>query len=363
MTVTTQAAVSYSPDRPLELEQVQLDPPGPDEVQVRVTATAICHSDISFFDGSWGAFKPAVFGHETAGVVSAVGDGVSNVVPGDSVVVTLVRFCGECFFCQAGEPTFCTTRFPLDDETRLHRPDGTPLGQGLKVGGFAGDVVAHSSQVIPVPSDLAPELASLLACGVLTGVGAVTRTARVEPGAAVVVIGAGGVGLNVVQGARIAGASRIIAIDLAVSKLEAALTFGATHAFETGVANDRVRDLTDGRGADVVFVAVGSGRAIDSGLAMTRRGGSLCVVGMPANGVATELELGYLAAAGQRIIGSKMGSAVPSVDIPWLVSLHGEGRLDLESLVTHRFPLADIATAVAEVRSGVARRNVITFPT
>jgi S-(hydroxymethyl)glutathione dehydrogenase / alcohol dehydrogenase len=361
VTTSTLAAVSYSPDRPLEIEEVHLDPPGPGEVQVRVTATAICHSDISFFDGSWGAFEPAVFGHETAGVVSAVGDGVSTVAPGDSVVVTLVRYCGECFFCQAGEPTFCVARFLLDEESRLHRPDGAPLGQGLKVGGFAGEVVAHASQVIPVPPDLAPELASLLACGVLTGVGAVTRTARVEPGAAVAVIGVGGVGLNVVQGARIAEAAQIIAVDLAANKLEAAVTCGATDTVDATVAVDRVRELTDGRGADVVFVAAGSGRAIDSGLAMMRRGGSLCVVGMPANGVATELELGYLAAAGQRIIGSKMGSAVPAVDIPWLVSLHAEGRLDLETLVTHSVPLADIATAVAEVRAGAALRNVISF--
>ncbi len=362
MTTTTLAAVSYSPDRPLEIEEVCLDPPGPGEVQVRVTATAICHSDISFFDGSWGAFEPAVFGHETAGVVSAVGAGVSAVVPGDTVIVTLVRYCGECFFCQAGEPTFCLARFPLDEETRLHRSDGTPVGQGLKVGGFAGEVVAHSSQVILVPPELPPELASLLACGVLTGVGAVARTARVEPGAIVAVIGVGGVGLNVVQGARIAGASQIIAVDLAPAKLESAVSFGATAAVEADVAVDRVRELTGGRGADVVFVAAGSGRAIDSGLAMTRRGGSLCVVGMPANGVATELELGYLAAAGQRIIGSKMGSAVPGVDIPWLVSLHSEGRLDLQNLVTRSVPLVEIAEAVAEVRSGGALRNVVSFP-
>lgn len=361
MTTTTLAAVSYSPDRPLEIEEVQLDPPGPGEVQVRVTATAICHSDMSFFDGSWGEFEPSVFGHETAGVVTAVGEGVFDVAPGDSVVVTLIRYCGECYFCQAGEPTFCTARFPLDDETRLRRLDGTPLGQGLKVGGFAAELVAHTSQVIPVPPDLAPQLASLLACGVLTGVGAVTRTARVDPGAIVAVIGVGGVGLNVVQGARIAGASRIIAVDVSASKLEASVSFGATDTVDATMAVDTVRGLTDGRGADVVFVAAGSGRAIDSGLQMMRRGGTLCVVGMPANGVATTLELGYLAAAGQRIIGSKMGSAVPAVDIPWLVSLHAEGRLHLEELVTHTFPLDDIADAVAEVQAGTARRNVITF--
>ena len=361
MTVTAMAAVSYAPDRPLELEPVRLDPPGPGEVEVRVAATAICHSDISFIDGAWGEFPATVFGHETAGTVSAVGDGVSNVVPGDSVVVTLVRFCGECFFCQAGEPTFCTARFPLDDETRLHRPDGTPLGQGLKVGGFAGHVVVHSSQVVAVPNDLPPDLASLLACGVLTGVGAATRTAPIAPGSTVAVIGVGGVGLNVVQGARIAGASRIVAVDVAPAKLDAASRFGATDAVAAADAEREVRRLTQDRGADTVFVAVGNGRAIDAGLAMTRRGGTLCVVGMHANGVRTELELGYVAAAGQRIVGSKMGSARPDIDIPGLVSLYEQGRLDLESLVTHRFALADIAEAVDEVRRGEALRNVIVW--
>ena len=262
------AAVCTGFGRPLALEEVVLDPPGPGEIEVDVAACAVCHSDILYADGAWGGTLPAVYGHEAAGVVRAVGSGVAEVRPGDHVVVTLIRSCGHCPSCSQGALVTCETRFPLDERSPLRRPGGEPLVQGLRTAAFAERVVVDQSQVVAIPSSLPLEAASLLACGVITGFGAVANTAAVRPGSSVVVIGAGGVGLNAIQGAAIAGAAKVIVLDMVPGKLEAARRFGATHAIlaSDGAVAEEVRSLTGGRGADYVLVAVGARAGLRAGV-------------------------------------------------------------------------------------------------
>jgi S-(hydroxymethyl)glutathione dehydrogenase/alcohol dehydrogenase len=357
------AAVCREFGQPLVIEDLTLDPPQAGEVLVRLSACAICHSDIFYLEGGWGGALPAVYGHEAAGVVTEVGPGVARVQPGQSVIVTLVRSCGACYYCTRGLETLCEARFALDSETRLHDAAGQPIVQGLRTGAFAEYVVVHQSQLVPVAPTLPPESASLLACGVITGMGAVTNTAQVTLGSSVVVIGAGGVGLNCIQGAHLSGAQPLIAIDLLPAKLEAALAFGATHAVNPTAEDARaaVLALTGGRGADYVFVTAGSGRAIDLGLGLLRRAGTFVMVGMPPTGVMTQLEMTNVANDSHRILGSKMGSTRLSVDVPRLVELYQQGRLKLDELITARYPLERINEAIAAVNQGAALRNVIVF--
>lgn len=357
------AAVCRAFGAPLVVEEVALAPPGPGEVEVRLAACAICHSDIHFMEGAWGGALPAVYGHEASGVVAAVGAGVDGVAAGDHVVVTLIRSCGGCWYCARGEPVACEAEFPLDRRSPLRDASGAALHQGMRTGAFAERVVVERSQVVRIDADIPLDVASLLACGVITGVGAVVNTAAVPPGSSVAVIGCGGVGLNTVQGARLAGAERVIALDPVAEKRQAALAFGATEVLDplAGDAGPAVRALTGGRGADFVFVTVGSKAAIEQGLGLLRRGGSLVITGMPATGVTVDLDPTVLAACGQRVLGSKMGGARIGVDIPWLVSLYRQRRLELDALVSGRYPLARINDAIASSRSGRALRNVIVF--
>jgi Zn-dependent alcohol dehydrogenase len=280
------AAVCYEFGKPLVVEEVALDPPKAGEVKVKLAACAICHSDIHYAEGAWGGRLPAIYGHEAAGVVEEAGPGVSLTAPGDHVVVTLIRSCGDCFFCTQGEPHMCETLFRLDKNDCHHDKNGGRIKQGLRTGAFAEYVVVEESQVVPIPKEVPLDSASLLACGVITGLGAVVNTAKVPAGSSVVVIGTGGVGLNSVQGAALSGAQPIIALDLSDAKLEAAKTFGATDAVNPAVddAKEAVKGLTNGRGADFVFVTVGSVKAIEEGLGLLRNAGTLVVVGMPAAG-------------------------------------------------------------------------------
>lgn len=357
------AAVCHAFGAPLSIEKVGLAEPGPGEVEVALGACAICHSDIHYIDGAWGGDLPAVYGHEAAGRVARLGEGVDDLAVGDHVVVTLIRACGHCYFCDRLEPTACEHDFPLAHRSALRDRQGRPLTQGMGTAAFAERVLVHRSQVVAIPRDLPFDVASLLACGVITGVGAVTNTAAVPAGASVAVIGTGGVGLNILQGAAIVGAEPIIALDLNAEKRRIARQFGATDAVDPQAEDvDRaVRALTAGRGADYVFVSVGSKPAIEAGLRLMRRGGSLVIVGMPASGVTIGVDPTSLAAAGQRILGSKMGSARIASDIPRLVELYRAGRLELDALVSARYPLAAIDEAIASARSGAALRNVIVF--
>lgn len=359
----TRAAICREFGAPLVIEDIEVAKAGPGEVRVQMVATAICHSDITYADGGWGGTLPAVYGHEGAGVVEAVGAGVSSVAVGDHVVVTLIRSCGHCHGCTMGMPVTCDATFPLDENTPMHDAAGAPLVHGMRTGAFAEATVVHESQVVRIPVELPMDIASLLACGVITGVGAVSNTARVEVGSDVVVFGCGGVGLNSVQGALLAGARTIVAIDLADSKLTAARTFGATHTLNarTDDVVAQVKAITDGRGADYVFVTVGAKPAYDASYALLAKGGAVVLVGMPPSGVMSEIDPATMAAYSQRILGSKMGASRIAIDIPNLVTLYQQGRLKLDELISGRYPLEQINEAMAAVKSGEALRNVVIF--
>lgn len=354
------AAVCHAFGTDLTIEQVELRSPGQGEVEVRLDAVAICHSDISFIDGAWGGDLPAVYGHEAAGRVTATGPGVTAYAPGDTVLVTLIKSCGTCGSCASGAPVYCSDNAPVDPAIRL--ADGTEVIKAMNCGAFSEAAVVHHSQLAPLPDDMPADVASLLACGVITGVGAVINTAQVRPGQNVVVIGAGGVGLNAIQGARIAGARRIVAVDLSEEKLATARDFGATDGVLATMDKPwRAAKTALGRGADVVLVTVGAARAYDAAPRYLAPGGRMIMVGMPHSGALSSYEAVNFAAAGQAMIGSKMGETVIRRDIPWMVDLHAQGRLKLDELISRRWPLDQINAAIADTKSGSARRNVITF--
>ena len=359
------AAVCHAFGAPLSVEDVELRGPGAGEVLVRLAACAICHSDVALMQGAWGGELPAVYGHEAAGIVAEVGPEVRGVAPGDHVVVTLVRSCGGCAQCLAasrpcanGSPTF---------RSRGTRPlaaaDGGPIHQGVRTAAFAERVTVDVSEVVQIPADVSLEAASLLACGVITGVGAVRRTAGVEPGSSVVVLGVGGVGLNVVQGAVLAGAGMIVAVDLLDNKLDAARLFGATHTLNAArddVAAE-VRGLTRGVGADYAFDASGAVPAIEQGAQLIRRGGTLVLVGLPPTGVRVAFDGEAIADGALRILGSKVGSVRPQIDIPELVGLYQQGLLKLDELISGRWPLEEINAAVDSAERGEELRAVVVF--
>ena len=357
------AAVCYEFGQPLVVETVEIHPPQAGEVQVRLAATGICHSDVHLVRGDWGGNPPLVAGHEAAGVVEAVGEGVTLARPGESVVVSLLRSCGRCFFCTIGSPYLCEGTFALATESRLRNRRGESLRHGIRTAAFAEYVIVDQSQVVPVPQDMPLDRAALLACGVITGLGAVVNTARVEPGSSVVVIGCGGVGLNAIQGAVLAGAYPIIAVDILDTKLLAAQTFGATHTLNGRQTNvvETVKELTAGRGCDYAFVTIGSTAAVTQSLTLIRRGGTVVIVGMPGKEATAPLPVGDFVADGQRILGSLMGSTRLRVEVPRLVELYRQGRLKLDELITARYPLEQINEAIQALERGEALRNVIIF--
>ena len=354
------AAICHEFGQPLTVETVELRAPGPGEVEVKLDACAICHSDLTYIDGGWGGALPAVYGHEAAGTVSAVGTGVEGFETGSKVLVTLIRSCGRCPTCAGGRPVLCTN--PAMPGSPLSMADGGPLEQGLKTAAFAERVVVDQSQLAPLPDGVPMEAAALLSCGVITGIGAAVNTARIRPGEVVVVIGAGGVGLNAIQGARLAGAARIIAVDTLPEKLDAAKQFGATDGI---LASDpkpwSAAKKIAGRGADAVLVTVGAIPVYDTAARYLGPGGRLVAVGMPHSGATSTYEPVILAATGQRLEGSLMGDTVLVRDIPWLADLYLQGRLQLDELISGRWTLDQINEAIADTRTGAARRNVIVF--
>jgi Zn-dependent alcohol dehydrogenase len=357
------AAVCHAFGEPLVVEEVELARPDHGEVRVRVAACAVCRSDVAYASGAWKGALPAVYGHEVAGVVEDVGKQAGGLAPGDTVVVTLVRSCGACHICLRGQPALCVTRFALDEQSPLRAADGSEIIQGLRTAGFAEEVLVHHSQAVRIQADLPLDRACLLACGVLTGYGAVVNTAGVGAGDSVAVIGAGGVGVNCIQGALLARAFPIVAIDLAPAKLAAATAFGATHVVDGPGqdAGELVRELTDGRGVDCAIVAAGAPAAVEQALRLVRRGGSVVIVGMPADGATVPLDTAGLAHDGVRILGSKLGSAQPARDIPLLAALYLDGRLRLDELISSRSPLAAINDALAATARGDGLRAVIEF--
>jgi NDMA-dependent alcohol dehydrogenase len=357
------AAVCYEFGKPLAIEDVAIDPPQAGEVLVRMRACAICHSDIHALRGDWNETLPAVFGHEAAGVVESLGPGVTSVRPGDPVVVSLLRACGRCFYCAIGAPHQCegAATFALATETRLHARNGEPIRQGVNCAAFAEYAVVHESQLVVIDREMPLDRACLLACGVITGLGAAVNTAQVRPETSVVVCGAGGVGLNAVQGALLAGARAIVALDPVEAKRAAARAFGATHAFDPSRPDlvEVIRQITDGRGADYAIVAVGSAPAIEQAWELVRKGGTVVVVGIARSGDTISLPAGPNGE--KRLLGSGMGSTRLSVDVPRLVDLYRQGRLKLDELVTARYPLEQINEAIESVERGEALRNVIVF--
>lgn len=355
------AAVAHEFGQPLTIETVNLRAPDATEVEVTLEACAVCHSDISFMGGGWGGKLPAVYGHEAAGRVSAVGVAVNGYAVGDTVIVTLIRACGDCIPCSSGKPVICTT--PVNPDGPITTADGSPIAQAMACGAFAERVVVDPSQLAHIPADMSMEAACLLSCGVITGVGAVVNTAGLRPGQTAVIIGAGGVGLNAIQGARIAGASKIIAIDMLEEKLEAAMEFGATHGVLASADKPwrTVRKITGGRMADAVIVTVGAIPAYEDAPRYLATGGRVIMVGMPHSGAKAAYEPVMMAATGQGMIGTKMGDVVLKRDIPWMIDLYQQGRLKLDELISGRWTLDQINEAIDDTRTGAARRNVVLF--
>jgi S-(hydroxymethyl)glutathione dehydrogenase/alcohol dehydrogenase len=356
------AAVCYEFGQPLVVEDVTLDAPQANEVRVKIAATGICHSDLHLISGEWGGTVPVIAGHESSGVVLEAGAGVTQYAAGDRVLVTLIRSCGRCFYCMQGLPHRCETVFPLDREIRLRNKNGTGLRQGIRTASFAEEVVVHESQLVKIGDDIPMDVAALMACGVITGVGAVLNTAQIKAGSSVVVIGTGGVGLNSVQAARIAGAHPIIAVDLLDNKLESAHQFGATHSVNPRTEDPIafVKAHTAGRGADYVFVTVGNAKASEQAFAMLRPRGLQVVVGIPEAGATAAFPVGQLVQE-RMVTGSTMGSTRLSVDVPRLFDLYRNKQLLLDELISRRMQLEQINEAIAHTHSGAAIRNVIMF--
>lgn len=355
------AAICYEHGKPLQIEEVDILPPSRSQVKVKIGACAICHSDIHYAEGAWGGELPAIFGHEAAGVICETGSGVKRVKPGDRVIVTLIRSCGSCYYCDQGEPVMCDSAVASDNNSMIRTKTGKPIVQGLKTAAFAEYVVCEETQIAVIPETIPLDVASLLACGVITGAGAVINTAKVRPGDNVVVVGVGGVGLNSVQAASLSGANNIIAVDLEQTKLQTAIEFGATHIIDGKEQKiyRKIKALTGGRGADYVFVTVGSGQAIDDSYRFIRRGGQVVIVGMPAVDVLSQFSPLGLAGSVQTIKGSFMGQTNLSVDIPWLLEMYQSGRLKLDELVSNRYPLDQINEAIADTSAGKSLRNVL----
>jgi S-(hydroxymethyl)glutathione dehydrogenase / alcohol dehydrogenase len=354
------AAVCYEFGKPLVVEEVEIDPPNAGEIAVRVAACGVCHSDVSFIGGAWDGRLPAVYGHEAAGVVEAIGSGVERLTTGDHVVVTLVRACGRCPACAKGEPALCQTSFPLDERSPLRSRDGLEIQQGLRVAAFAEYAVLHESQAVAIPSDLPLVAASLLGCTVLSGFGAVVKAAQVEEGSSVVVIGAGGVGVNSVQAAALAGASPIVVLDALESKLDRAVVRSHAHGpcEPRGHAGARSRAVRGSRGGLRLRRRRCAGRR-RAGPVAACAGRHACPARDASGRVGAQFDPGTLAHDGQRIIGSKLGSARPESDILRLVELYRQGRLKLDELVSGRYRLEEINDAVDSAARGEALRNVI----
>jgi S-(hydroxymethyl)glutathione dehydrogenase/alcohol dehydrogenase len=365
--LTMRACVLREPGRPPAVETVHLEPPRAGEVLVRVAAAGVCHSDVRLVDGQLGAGRwPMVLGHEGAGVVESVGDGVTDVVRGDHVVFCLVASCGHCEACRSGRRTLCEPvglqsvagHLP-DGSSRLRAADGTVLQHGLTIACFAEYAVVAAAGAIPIPDDLPLWQAALLGCGVVTGFGAVAHAAKVRIGERVAVIGCGGVGLQVIAAARLAGAATIIAVDRRQEKLEHALRRGATHAVDTSrmPAGAEIVKLTGG-GVDHAFEVVGTAATIRTAWDAIRPGGTAVVVGLAPKGVEVSLPaIEFLSE--KSIVGSYYGSADPAQAFPGLVELVRSGRLELADMVSHLIDLDGVPEALARLRRGEGNRSVI----
>lgn len=363
-------AAVLEPGGELTVAGIDVEEPRQGEVLVRVSHCGVCHSDLSVIDGSFPGLTPIVLGHEAAGVVEAVGPGVEDLRPGDKAVLTPLPTCGRCYYCVRGNPTLCAvhgtalfTSTRSDGTSPLSR-DGQVVYRGLGMGGWAERVVLPSAGVVKVDDDVDLDVACVIGCAVQTGVGAVLNTAGVEEGATVLVLGAGGIGVSVTQGARLAGAATIVVADPVAERREAAKGFGATHVLDPGEVDVAAacRDLTGGIGMDYCFEAAGHAPLIEQGLAASRSGGTTVCVGAPPvdQGISIPGVVGFMAAE-KRLIGSLLGSVNASRDIPRLLALAKAGRLDLASMITDRYELADVVDAVDNLRQRRGIRTALTI--
>jgi S-(hydroxymethyl)glutathione dehydrogenase/alcohol dehydrogenase len=345
---------------PLSVEEVTPAPLGPRQALVRIAASGLCHSDLLFWQGYSPVEPPIVLGHEGAGVVEEIGSEVRTVAPGDRVVCTWMTACGVCWFCVRGESRLCEELADQRSERRLTRGDGSAAIPMLGVGSFADHAVLDERALVKVQTDLPDEELALIGCGVTTGVGAVLNTAAVCPGSSVAVLGCGGVGQSVVQGARIAGATRIVAVDTAALKRETALALGATDAIDPRATDPvaAVQALTGGRGVDYAFEVAGVEATLTAAYEMTRRGGTMVMVAIqptaafswtPFDAVRNE----------KRVLGCWYGSAEVRRDFPRLIELAATGRLDVASMVSRRIALDDVNDGLAAIERGEVIRSVI----
>ena len=357
------AAVLREINKPLEIEDVQHGKPGPREVLIRTAAAGVCHSDLHFQDGSYPYMLPAILGHESAGIVEAVGADVTYVKPGDHVITCLSAFCGHCEPCLTGRMSLC-------GEPELQRGESEPsrlakgdenIAQFLNLSSFAEYMLVHEHTVAKIREDMPLDIAALIGCGVTTGVGAVIHTAKVEAGSTVAVIGCGGVGLSAINGAALAGASRIIAVDMVPSKLELARKFGATDFVNAGECDpvEAIRELTSG-GVHYSFEAIGLAATAQQAFKMLRFGGTATIIGMIPVGTMVELH-GPEFLMERKMQGSNMGSNRFRVDMPRFVELYLQGRLHLDDLISKRIRLEDINQGMDDLRTGEVARSVIMF--
>ncbi len=357
------AAVLREVNKPLEIEEINHGDPAAREVLIRTVAAGICHSDLHFQNGSYPYPLPSVLGHESAGVVEAVGSAVTYVKPGDHVITCLSAFCGHCEYCITGHMSLCQEpelQRPADQPPRLSSGDDT-VHQFLNLSSFAEFMLVHEHALVKVREDMPLDRAALIGCAVTTGVGAVIHTAKVEPGTTVAVIGCGGIGLSTINGAAIAGAGRIIAIDMVPAKLELARKFGATDTINSKEVDpvEAIREMTSG-GVHYSFEAIGLKVTTEQAFKMLQRGGTATIIGMIPVGTQIELH-GPEFLMERKIQGSNMGSNRFRVDMPRFIDFYLSGKLHLDDLIANRIKLEDVNDGMEALKTGEVARSVIMF--
>ncbi|MBV7329902.1 Zn-dependent alcohol dehydrogenase [Chloroflexi bacterium TSY] len=364
----TQTAVVYEHNKPVVVEHLELDPPKQGEVLLRMAASGVCHSDLSVVNGTIYYDPPVALGHEGAGIVEEVGPDVTYVQPGDHVLLAFATSCGECAICNMGHVVLCTgiearLGHLLDNSCRLHNAAGDPIPQMARIGTMSEYAVVSDKSIIKIEKHYPLDKAVLVGCGVTTGVGAAMNTASVQPGDKVAVIGTGGVGLNAVQGAAIAGAEQIIAVDIEDRKLEFASSFGATDAVNPteGDPVEAVLELTGGVGVDYAIEVIGNTKTIEQAYGMVRRRGTVVVVGMDSGDKQIHTPAQDIVRTEKRLVGSYYGSSNPREDMPKLLKLYDEGKLKLDELITQTYRLDQINQAFADLEAGLNARGVIVF--
>ncbi len=358
------AAIFKGPNQPLTIEQVDIDNPKEHEVLVRTVASGVCHSDLHFVDGLYMWPTPAILGHEAAGVVEKVGSQVNYLKPGDHVIACLSVFCGYCEECMSGRPNLCSNKAATQrgpgDKPRLSQ-GGKPVNQFADLSGYAEQMLVHENALVKIDNEMPLDRAALIGCGVMTGVGAALNTAKVEPGSTVAVWGAGGVGLAIIQGAKIAGARMVIAVDKFKNKLELAKKLGATHGVDASAGDPvaQVRELTGG-GANYTFEAIGLKVAAEQCYEAACAGGVATIVGMVPLGQKVEVD-GFSLLFEKRIQGCFMGSNRFRIDMPHIIDLYRQGRIDLDDMITRRGKLEDVNEAFRAMKAGEVARTVLMF--